>query len=198
MQNKIFDSSDYMNEDIMRNLEMEVFNNCSYFQNCNNIQLKLFREIYSIISNSKYKFYILLNIKKFLIFHSRDEHESILLEKLERELEHLILSTVQNFNDLYLYYTLNLLIVEIKLNEKLFNFAPYEFTYQSNDALQESDKEKILQCENILDDLDDLINHIKTTSVLLLKKSYSNMITFVNGKFYLIKTNYSPTQKSSF
>ena len=187
MSNKFLDTLDYMDDNIMMNLELEVFTYSSYFQNYNNLQLKLFRDIYTTISSSKYKFYILLNIKKYLISQNYDksnyELEKILLQKLERELEQLILSTVQNFNDLYLYYTLNLLIVEIKLNEKLFNFIPYEMTFQFNESIQEAEKDKVLQCEKILDDLDDLIKHIKITSILLLKKSYFNMISFVNGKF---------------
>jgi hypothetical protein len=175
-----------MSENFLNSLEEEVFINSSYFKNPS-LKLKLIKQLYSSISSPRFKNLTLHNIRKVFLRLNSQENISSNLFNLEKELEQLVLLTVQNFNDIYLYYTINLFIIEEKIFEELYDSIPFEINNTMNEVINDCEKEKILLCDKILTDLEYLIEHIKVISVLILKKNYMNMISSMNGKFNFIE-----------
>jgi len=171
-----------MSEFFLISIEEEIFVNSSYFKNPS-LKLKLIKQLYSSISSPKFKNLTLQNIRRVLLRQYSQENVSSNLFNLEKELELLVLMTVQNFNDIYLYYTINLLIIEEKIFEELYDFIPFEINNSMNEVINDCEKEKILLCDKILTDLEYLIVHIQVISVLILKKNYMNMISSMNGIF---------------
>jgi len=170
-----------MSELFLNTLEEEVFVKSSYFNNPTN-HLKLIKELYDSIFTTKYKILILQNINYFLFAKNDLEHKTLSdLFYLEKELENMVISTVQKFNDLYYYYTINLYIIEVKIYKELYDFVPFEINNRMNEELNDSEKEKILMFSEMLTNIESLIMHIKVISSFILKKNMLNMISCLNG-----------------
>ena len=183
MQEENIEKFEFIDENSIKMLEDVIFS--SEIFKSGNFQLKSLKHLFYFVTKNKYKFYILLNIKKHL-FSQTVSNEKIMQEIIKD------LVNLDYFYDIYLYYTINLLLIEIKLNGKVFNFNSFNFVNSSDfiEKIQKSEIEAINIFENVLEELNEFIAQTKAISLLILRKSYIELIGIANGKNLFIKKNF--------